>query len=158
MATRGTHDLAATHLNEQNYKKVQKYWKEYTGDKSVARCNEAVQGRTFKEKIGSVTNTMYTERSVDRIKNMKQIIEVLFSTDIQLVCDRRSAIRLNPDISLTSSELFLWMKEKDENLYNHFKKFLSEILIAIRSETEAKMKDKIIWLISYVLGTCFISL
>jgi hypothetical protein len=158
MAALGTHDRVATHLSERNNRAVLDYWKGYTGHKSLAICNGAVQGRTFEEKIGSVANTMYTERSVERIKKMTEIIEVLFSTDIQLVYDRRSAIRLNPYISLSSSELFRWMKEKDENLYNHFKKFLSEILIGIRSETEAKMKDKIVWLISYALGTCFISL
>lgn len=152
------YDTTETHLSKSNYGVVQEYWKKYTGHKSVARCYGAVQGSTIEEKIYTVANTMYTERSVERIQNMKRIIEVLFSRDIQLVYDRRSGIRINPDTSLASSELFRWMKEKDENLYNHFKKFLSEILIGIRSEPEAKMKDKIVWLISFVLGNYFISL
>ena len=160
MATLGTHDRVATHLSKENYRKVLEYWKSYPKDqhKSLARCYYGMHGNRIQDKIDAVENTMYTERSKERIQNMKAIIEVLFSGDIQLIWERRSAIRINPNISLTSSELFLWMKEKDEVLYNDFKKYLSEILNEIRSELEAKMKDKIVWLISYVLGNYFISL
>ena len=160
MASRGEYDPTATHLSERNYKEVKKYWEKYPKDqhKSLARPYYGSRGGRIEDKINSVEDTMYTERSKERIQNMKQIIQVLFFGDIQFVYDYRSAIRIDPNTSLTSCELFRWMKEKDENLYNAFKIAISTNLNEAKSEPEAKVKDKIVKLISYVLGNYFIRL
>lgn len=154
------YDPTATHLSEGNYRAVKEYWEKYPKDqdKSKGRCNWSMFGNSIKDKIDVMENTMYVERSKERIKRMKLSIELDFSREIQFVYDYRSAISKDPNSSLTSCELFHWMKEKNENIYNSFKKLLSEVLNEIKSKPEAIVKDKIVWMISYTLGTKFIRL
>ncbi len=152
--------LMTTLLSKENYEKVQEYWRNYPKDqhKSLARCYYGVRGGRIEDKIDSVENTMYTERSKERIPNIMEVIKALFSRDIQYIYDYRSYIRDDPNISLTSCELFHWMKGKDEVLYNDFKIVLSNLLKSVRSESEPNVKDKIVYSICFVLGTRFIKL